>query len=220
MLLEAERLHLELDVTPRQLGGELAGKQVGVRASDEDGESSLGPELVHHLLEALDVLHLVDEEVLHAVNLERGLDQRLELVRRLHRAEAVPVEVEVDDVALPHPRGPELLGDGLHEARLAAPADPGEDLDHAVVVVEPADLLEVVLALEQTHTGPNLWTGASIANIVFIGVFLAELTIYTPITAEFSIPTRSCQKFSKQICLWHLAQSISILFIIQIVGAI
>ena len=117
------------------------------------------------------------------------------------------------------PRGPELLSNGLHETRLAAPADPGEDLDHAVGE-EPADLLEVVLALEQTHTDPNLSTGASIANIVFIGVFLAELTIYTPITAEFSIPTRSCQKFSKQICLWHLAQSISILFIIQIVGAI
>ena len=34
------------------------------------------------------------------------------------------------------------------------------------------------------------------------------------------IPIRSCQKFSKQICLWDLAQSIGILFIIQIVGAI
>ena len=36
----------------------------------------------------------------------------------------------------------------------------------------------------------------------------------------FIIPTRSCQKFSKQICLWGLAQSIGIIFIIQIVGAI
>ena len=34
------------------------------------------------------------------------------------------------------------------------------------------------------------------------------------------IPTRSCQKFSKQICLWDLAQGISIIFIIQIVWAI
>ena len=34
------------------------------------------------------------------------------------------------------------------------------------------------------------------------------------------IPTRSCQKFSKQICLWNLAQSIGIIFIIQIVEAI
>ena len=34
------------------------------------------------------------------------------------------------------------------------------------------------------------------------------------------IPTRSCQKFSKQICLWDLAQNIGILFIIQIVEAI
>ena len=34
------------------------------------------------------------------------------------------------------------------------------------------------------------------------------------------IPTRSCQKFSKQICLWNLAQGIGIIFIIQIVVAI
>ena len=34
------------------------------------------------------------------------------------------------------------------------------------------------------------------------------------------IPTRSCQKFSKQICLWDLAQSVCIVFIIQIVWAI
>lgn len=33
-------------------------------------------------------------------------------------------------------------------------------------------------------------------------------------------PTRSCQKFSKQICLWDLVQIIGILFIIQIVEAI
>ncbi len=34
------------------------------------------------------------------------------------------------------------------------------------------------------------------------------------------IPTRSCQKFSKQICLWDLAQNIGIISIIQIVEAI
>lgn len=34
------------------------------------------------------------------------------------------------------------------------------------------------------------------------------------------IPTRSRQKFSKQICLWNLALIIGILFIIQIVEAI
>lgn len=33
-------------------------------------------------------------------------------------------------------------------------------------------------------------------------------------------PTRSCQKFSKQICLWDLVHGIGIIFIIQIVGAI
>ena len=34
------------------------------------------------------------------------------------------------------------------------------------------------------------------------------------------IPTRSCQKFSKQICLCNLAQGVGIIFIIQIVEAI
>lgn len=34
------------------------------------------------------------------------------------------------------------------------------------------------------------------------------------------IPIRSCQKFSKQICLWGLAQSIGILLIIPIVETI
>ncbi len=34
------------------------------------------------------------------------------------------------------------------------------------------------------------------------------------------IPTRSCQKFSKQICLWDLTQGIGIISIIQIVEAI
>ena len=34
------------------------------------------------------------------------------------------------------------------------------------------------------------------------------------------IPTRSCQKFSKQICLWDLVQGIGIISIIQIVEAI
>ena len=33
-------------------------------------------------------------------------------------------------------------------------------------------------------------------------------------------PSRSCQKFSKQICLWDLVRIIGILFIIQIVEAI
>ena len=34
------------------------------------------------------------------------------------------------------------------------------------------------------------------------------------------IPTRSCQKFSKQICFWDLVQIIGIISIIQIVEAI
>ena len=40
------------------------------------------------------------------------------------------------------------------------------------------------------------------------------------LNASYFTPTRSCQKFSKQICLWDLVQGIGIIFIIQIVMAI
>ena len=49
----------------------------------------------------------------------------------------------------------------------------------------------------------------------------AKKPVFMRVCAVLSvIPTRSCQKFSKQICLWNLAQSIGIIFIIQIVEAI
>ena len=40
------------------------------------------------------------------------------------------------------------------------------------------------------------------------------------VASGFLTEARSCQKFSKQICLWDLVQGIGIIFIIQIVGAI
>ena len=49
----------------------------------------------------------------------------------------------------------------------------------------------------------------------------AKKPVFMRVCAVLSvIPTRSCQKFSKQICLWDLAQGIGIIFIIQIVEAI
>ena len=51
---------------------------------------------------------------------------------------------------------PQLFGDALHEAGFAAAADAGDDLDHPVVMVEAADLLQVVLSRKQTHAGSNL----------------------------------------------------------------
>ncbi len=56
-----------------------------------------------------------------------------------------------------------------------------------------------------------------IAGNAFYHSFIGPITNFP---FENTIFTRSCQKFSKQICLWDLAQSIGILFIIQIVGAI
>ena len=47
-----------------------------------------------------------------------------------------------------------------------------------------------------------------------------KLSNHGLLRASKIIPTRSCQKFSKQICLCGLAQSIGIISIIQIVEAI
>ena len=49
----------------------------------------------------------------------------------------------------------------------------------------------------------------------------AQKPVFMRVYAILSvIRTRSCQEISKQICLYDLAQDISILFIIQIVEAI
>ena len=77
-------MHLELDITAREVGGELAGQQVGVRLRDEDREPALGKKLVDDLLEAPDVMELVDEEVLEPFYFKQGLDQALEPVRHLN----------------------------------------------------------------------------------------------------------------------------------------
>lgn len=52
--------------------------------------------------------------------------------------------------------GPQIFGDALHEAGLAAAADAADDLDHPIVMVEAANLLQVVFSGEQTYTGSNL----------------------------------------------------------------
>lgn len=67
ILGEGKGEHLELDVTPRELGHVFAGEQVGVGSRDEDREPAVGVETVQNLLEALDVLNLVNEQVLEVV---------------------------------------------------------------------------------------------------------------------------------------------------------
>ena len=51
---------------------------------------------------------------------------------------------------------PQIFGDVLHEARHPAAADPSDHLDHSVIMVEAANLFQIVFFGEQTHTGPNL----------------------------------------------------------------
>ena len=49
----------------------------------------------------------------------------------------------------------------------------------------------------------------------------AKKPVFMRVCAVLSvIPTRSCQKFSKQICLWDLTQGVGIISIIQIIEAI
>jgi len=47
-----------------------------------------------------------------------------------------------------------------------------------------------------------------------------SLGLFCPKYHEFFIPTRSRQAYSKQVCLWDLAQIICITFIIQVAWAI
>ena len=65
ILAKVERLHLELDVATCELGRELPRKEIRILAGYENREAALGPKLVDDLLEAIDVLHLVDKQVFH-----------------------------------------------------------------------------------------------------------------------------------------------------------
>lgn len=126
-------------------------------------------------------MYLVDEKVLRPRNAEQGLDEGLELLWGLHGSVSVSVEVEIRDMVVIDAFGPELFGDALHEAGLPAAADPGDHLDHPVVMVEAADLFQVV-SLGNKRILTPIFIGVSISNLVFIGVYLAEDAIYTPIT--------------------------------------
>ena len=121
----------------------------------------------------------------------------------------------VEDRNAPHLHAPadvlleDLLDDGTHVRALvrhpgvverlgeAALEDVAVELGHwAGVDLLPEEALHLAVPPEaerlhlQEHTGPNLSTGAGVENIALIGVFLSELTIYAPITAECSTPTR------------------------------
>lgn len=63
--------------------------------------------------------------------------------------------------------GPELFGDALHEAGLPAAAYSGDHLDHPVIMVETADLFQIVFSGKQTHTGSNLHWSQYIKSYVY-----------------------------------------------------
>lgn len=66
--------------------------------------------------------------------------------------------------------GPQLFGDALHEAGLAAAAYAGDYLDHPGVMVEAANLFQVVFSGKQTHTGSNLHWSQYIKLRVYWGI--------------------------------------------------
>jgi hypothetical protein len=124
-------------------------------------------------------LNLVDEKVLRPRDSEQGPDEGLELFRGLDGSVPISVEVEEDDALVSDAFGPQLFGDALHEAGLAASADAGNDLDHPVVMVEAANLLQVVLSREQPHVGPNLHWSQHIKLEAYWGI-LYRLNAFCP----------------------------------------
>lgn len=71
-----------------------------------------------------------------------------------------------------------VFGDALHEAGLTAAAYAGDDLDYPVVMVEAADLLQIVFTRKQTHTGSNLHWSQYIKSYVYRGIFYQRHNLY------------------------------------------
>ena len=89
-----ERIELHLVVSPRQVGGQLAAQQLGVGARDEQVHF-LAKQPVGEQLPALDVLHLVEEEIFEiTVYLVQGVEHAVEIAG-LQPCQSVVVEVGV-----------------------------------------------------------------------------------------------------------------------------
>ena len=86
--------------------------------------------------------------------------------------------------------GPQIFGDALHEAGLAAAADAGDSLDHPCVMVEAANLLQVVLSDEYTHTGSNLHWSQSFKLRAYWGTRYRLNDLYPPIIKKYIIPAQ------------------------------
>lgn len=71
-------------------------------------------------------------------------------------------------------------------------ADAADDLDHPVVMVEAANLLQVVFSGEQTHTGSNSHWSQSFKLRVYWDIHYRLNDLY-PHNQNNSIPTQSWQ---------------------------
>ena len=83
---------------------------------------------------------------------------------RLDRSVPVSVKVEKDNAFVIEAFGPQLFGDALHEAGFAAAANAGDDLDHPVVMVKAANLLQVVFSRRNERILAPILIGASMSN--------------------------------------------------------
>ena len=106
----AEAVHRALDVAAAEIGGQLAGEHVGVRAREIDIVERREQQRAHHPLKSGHILHLVDEDVVILPLPQPGSDVGVQALGRRDMAEGEVLEVDVDDVG----RGV-LLPNHLHE---------------------------------------------------------------------------------------------------------
>ena len=91
---KGERIELHLVVPSRQVGGQFAAQQLGVGSRDEQVHF-LAKQPIDKQLPALDVLHLVEEEILEiAVYLIQGVEHAVE-IGGFQPCQSVVVEVGV-----------------------------------------------------------------------------------------------------------------------------
>ena len=139
VFVKGQGLNLEFDVSPRQEGRKLAGKQIAVAARDEDRIIPLVPIGIEHFLEPFDFLNLVKEQVFGSLNvLGKLVDHRFEFSGGSDTHIAPFLQADEKDVALWNPSFEKFLANEFHQGRFAASSQSGEDLDDIRFMVEAA----------------------------------------------------------------------------------
>ena len=136
ILVEAQGIKLERNVSAGQLGDKLTAQKIGIRSRNENGKIAVFTKTVNDSLELANILDFINEQILAPGERCIRSDKRIQCFSGLYMAIAPAVQIQIDEVIRRDPACGKFTHDGLHQAGFAAASDPGDDFDHIIRIIK------------------------------------------------------------------------------------